>query len=307
MASALISGDDIREHVEADLSDSALERLVDAADGDILRTHGPHDGERAVTLRSTTPSQYLWLPRPAASLGFVLSGQVAPRLLAHLPVDMDVSSLGLGQLWSGTGASSSADLDLIPGESLDAVSVVVHHDTGTFGLTLQFALTGSHAISLEEFFESSTESLYIGRSDGSVIALPSSAFDEIRNNDSAVWNLTEAQGSFFEMFDAGDMFWIAMASADAYASDGYELAYNGRAIVRGGYWPRTVTVAYAPVAENDRRTQALIDLVQLELQYRGLQSERTGSYQATFRDHEKERKRILARLRHNYPGGGLLR
>lgn len=72
MASTLATLTQIREHVETDLSDAALEHLVDAADTAILQIAGPHDGERTVELNGGF--QDLLLPSPAASISAVSEG-----------------------------------------------------------------------------------------------------------------------------------------------------------------------------------------------------------------------------------------
>ena len=76
MASTLITVGQLREHVETDLSDEALERLIDSADAEIIRAYGPHDGERTVTLYPVLrQSPYLLtLPSPAANVSLITEG-----------------------------------------------------------------------------------------------------------------------------------------------------------------------------------------------------------------------------------------
>lgn len=74
MASTLISVPEMRSHVESDLDDKALERLVDAADAEVIRAAGPHDGEQTVTLLHQTGS-LVWLPRPATSIKLLKEAQ----------------------------------------------------------------------------------------------------------------------------------------------------------------------------------------------------------------------------------------
>ena len=85
------------------------------------------------------------------------------------------------------------------------------------------------------------------------------------------------------------------------------LEHGGRTIFRADApFMTNVQITYTPIADNPRRIAVLIDLVKLEIQYRGLNTERVGSYSVTYMDHDKERQRILTRLRQNCAGAGLL-
>ena len=173
MASTLITVGQLMEHIETDLSDEALTRLLESADAEIIRAYGPHDGERTVTFYLVLrQSPYLLtLPSPAASVSLITEG-----------------------------------------------------------------------------------------ADDTVVD-----------------------------------------------SDDYTVEYNGRAVLKSkSRWLPPVDVTYTPIADNPRRIAVLIDLVKLEIQYRGLNTERVGSYSVTYMDHDKERQRILTRLRQNYAGAGLL-
>ena len=175
MASTLITVGQLREHVETDLSDEALERLVDSADAEIIRAFGPHDGEQSALVAGR--GYRIWLPRPADSISEIVE-------------------------WGG---------------------------------------------------------------------------------------------------------WETPGDADPVFADKYSLEHGGRTIFRtDAPFMTNVQITYTPIADNPRRTQALIDLVKLEIQYRGLNTERVGSYSVTYMDHDKERQRILTRLRQNYAGAGLL-
>ncbi len=175
MASTLITVGQLMEHVETDLSDDALERLVDSADAEIIRAYGPHDGEQSALVAGR--GYRIWLPRPADSISEIVE-------------------------WGG---------------------------------------------------------------------------------------------------------WETPGDADTVSADKYALEHGGRTIFRtDAPFMTNVQITYTPIADNPRRTQALIDLVKLEIQYRGLNTERVGSYSVTYMDHGKERQNILARLRQNYAGAGLL-
>ncbi len=175
MASTLITAGQLREHVETDLTDEALERLVDSADAEIIRAYGPHDGEQSALVAGR--GYRIWLPRPAESITEIVE-------------------------WAG---------------------------------------------------------------------------------------------------------WETPGDADTVSAATYHLEHGGRTIWRtDAQFMTNVQVTYTPVADNPRRTAVLIDLVKLEIQYRGLNTERVGSYSVTYMDHDKERQRVLTRLRQNYAGAGLL-
>ena len=67
-----------------------------------------------------------------------------------------------------------------------------------------------------------------------------------------------------------------------------------------------VTIEYTPVSENDERTKALIELVRLATQDTGLDSERDDTFQYMAKDKLKARRQIIAPLRHNHGGFGVL-
>ena len=69
MASDLLTVAEVREHVTTGLTDTALERLIDAQDAYIQRIVGQHDP--ATTMQHTTEDhddKHLWLPRPASAI-----------------------------------------------------------------------------------------------------------------------------------------------------------------------------------------------------------------------------------------------
>ena len=67
-----------------------------------------------------------------------------------------------------------------------------------------------------------------------------------------------------------------------------------------------VTIEYTPVSENDERIKALIELVRLATQDTGLDSERDDTFQYMAKDKLKARRQIIAPLRHNHGGFGVL-
>lgn len=176
MASDLITVDALRDHVETDLADDALGRLIDDADAEIVRRFGPHNGERVEAQHLSYPTKLIFLPRPA----------------------------------------------------------------------------------------------------------------------SAVASITEESGA-------------EGATVETVADSKYSLEDGGRSIRRkDANWKRVVNVTYTPESDDARRAMVLVDLVKLETEYEGIESRRVGSYSETKLDLEKERGKILNRLRQPYGGAGLL-
>ena len=66
MASTLVDTATVETLVQSGLPTPALELIIDAADADIIRFVGPHDGER--TVRVIGDASTIFLPSPAASI-----------------------------------------------------------------------------------------------------------------------------------------------------------------------------------------------------------------------------------------------
>jgi len=88
------------------------------------------------------------------------------------------------------------------------------------------------------------------------------------------------------------------------ASDDYKVRNNGRSIERlgdgtnpGTYWSDRVTITYTAATDTARREVAQIDLVKLELAFSGYDTERAGDWTGVVKDHEKNRRGVLRRLR----------
>lgn len=58
-------------------------------------------------------------------------------------------------------------------------------------------------------------------------------------------------------------------------------------------WPQFVEVVYVPEEEVGLRDRVVIDLVMLQVQYRGLDAEKVGDYSMTQQDYQKKREQIL--------------
>lgn len=63
---ALITPTELREHFETDLPDTAVQRVIDAEDAEIIRRHGSLDS--ALEIFDGTKGKYLFLSRPAQSI-----------------------------------------------------------------------------------------------------------------------------------------------------------------------------------------------------------------------------------------------
>lgn len=93
------------------------------------------------------------------------------------------------------------------------------------------------------------------------------------------------------------------ASQTVLAADDYRVHHGGRTLqrLRDGtngreVWAPEVQIDYTPVTDAAQRQDATIRLVQLDVQNRGLASEKVGDWQATFQDLSVEREKILTSL-----------
>ena len=98
-----------------------------------------------------------------------------------------------------------------------------------------------------------------------------------------------------------DATWTTVDSGNYYLSD------EGNTINRTDtrFLP-LAKIVYEPVAENDLRMQALIDLVRLRVADDAMASHTDGDFSATSVDYAREERRILEPLRHRDGGAGLL-
>ena len=91
--------------------------------------------------------------------------------------------------------------------------------------------------------------------------------------------------------------WYVRDESDYFLSDG------GRSVnISSWGWPfrELVRVTFTPVSENIERAQALIDLVRLETQDTGLNSERDDTFSYTAKDKAKVRREVITPLKHGY-------
>ena len=93
------------------------------------------------------------------------------------------------------------------------------------------------------------------------------------------------------------------AAAVTLSTDDYRSWFGNRTLQRltdgtnpQSRWGDRVTVIYEPLTDDNMRILSTIELVQLSLQYSGLQSEQAGDYRSTAKDHAKERAGIINRL-----------
>jgi hypothetical protein len=100
------------------------------------------------------------------------------------------------------------------------------------------------------------------------------------------------------------------ANRTALSADDYRVLHGGLTLERlidgtNGriFWAPLVEVTYTPVARAMQRDEIVIEVVQLQVQDRGLTSERAGDWSATSRDTQAARERLIASLA---PGGGMV-
>lgn len=68
MASTLITTTDMAEHIETELTDTELERLIDSADSAIRDVYGDHGtGQRTIYVDNLNRSKMIFVPYPPAS------------------------------------------------------------------------------------------------------------------------------------------------------------------------------------------------------------------------------------------------
>ena len=89
--------------------------------------------------------------------------------------------------------------------------------------------------------------------------------------------------------------WVVRDESEYYLSDG------GRSVrISRDPFRQRVRVTFTPVPENIERAQALIDLVRLETQDTGLNSERDDTFSYTAKDKAKVRREVITPLKHGY-------
>lgn len=102
----LVSPATLREHLETDLKDPALQRLLDDADAAIIDRYGPHAGN--VTVDQEGASRLLFLDRPATVIvsvnEYTIRDDSVPVLLAADDYRALYNSHALERLTTGTHA-----------------------------------------------------------------------------------------------------------------------------------------------------------------------------------------------------------
>ena len=71
MASSLIATEAVERLVQSGLADLDLEVLIDAADAEIVRLYGPHDGSRTIQLKPPYPLADIYLSSPAETVAAI--------------------------------------------------------------------------------------------------------------------------------------------------------------------------------------------------------------------------------------------
>lgn len=85
---ALVLPADVRAHFETDLSDAALQRLIDDADQLIVKRFGPHASSGAINVEVFSEfSDVLYLTRPIAAVTSVTETKINGTQTALVPAD----------------------------------------------------------------------------------------------------------------------------------------------------------------------------------------------------------------------------
>ena len=237
MTSALMTRDQMREHVETGIANDALDRLISIAETDVLNHAGP--------LGNATLYSVLFRAE-------FLSGASQAEPVSDAVITIGDTGVVLVSLtWDGSHL-------MIGSETYDSMSAA--EVFGTAGAA------GRH-------------SLYV-TNEAATAELPSSLFDADSVSPDAAWDVP-ATRRYKHLRDTltaavadGERFTLAVALANAALPLASKVERN-----------RTV------------RRDVLIDLVKLAAQNGiGLIEEEVGSYQATYREYDRERGNILARL-----------
>ena len=102
---SLLTPTQMREHIENDLSDTELQRVIDAAEQDIVQRYGPHVTQTD-ELDECQLSTALFLSRPAATITTVteeihVSGDIDQTVLSANDYDLTADGFRLRRLSSG--------------------------------------------------------------------------------------------------------------------------------------------------------------------------------------------------------------
>ena len=91
MTSTLITVAQLREHVETDLPDTALQRLVDDADAEIQRRYGPHSTTTTETFSPSPGDSLLFLTRQCGDTASVVVTEKYPGTLGETTIVLDTT------------------------------------------------------------------------------------------------------------------------------------------------------------------------------------------------------------------------
>ena len=87
------------------------------------------------------------------------------------------------------------------------------------------------------------------------------------------------------------------------SSDDYEIQGDGRRVRRlidgtngQTIWSDTVKLIYVPVDDTKERDMVQLDLVKLEIQFKGLDTEKIGDWSGSLKEYETQRREALRRL-----------
>lgn len=98
-----------------------------------------------------------------------------------------------------------------------------------------------------------------------------------------------------------------VADQTTLSANDFRVVHGGQTIERlitgdnpSQHWAELVTVTYTPVSQQKQRDEVTIQVAQIQIQSRGLNSERAGDYQATHLDLTAESEKLLMTLQRNH-------
>ena len=108
---SLLTVDEVRVHIETDLTDIELQRMIDSAEEDIVQKYGPHTSQTD-ELEECRLSNVLFLSRPASEILTVTeeihnNGNISQTVLSADDYDLVQSGWRIRRLSSGTNPRST--------------------------------------------------------------------------------------------------------------------------------------------------------------------------------------------------------
>lgn len=90
---------------------------------------------------------------------------------------------------------------------------------------------------------------------------------------------------------------VELSTDDWRATGDYELFRLANGTNPALTWGREVVVTYTPAVDADLRDRVVLDLCQMDIEFRALKSERSGDYTADYGDYEQRRCAVIGQVR----------